>query len=401
VKTSLKYSRLLLAAGVVWSATFLTAEGFANESLTYPVAGTGQYVSYGAEGEIPSPGPHDDYFGQDANNELTKPQYVDNHDGTITDSITGLIWQQRLGIKMTFDQAQLALQELNRKGPADWRIPTVKELYSLVQYSGQVFGDKSVRLFIDTNYFEQPLGNVFLGEREIDAQVWSATLFNGLTMGRDRSRFGVNFVDGRAKAYPILDPRSGLPTKMYFRFVRGNPMYGKNHFRDNEDRTISDLATGLMWQQEDSRIGMNWKHALTYCRQQTTGSFRDWRMPSVKELQTLVDYSASFQVNAQPAASSLFRFSKITTPDLKTDLPYYWTGTTLLDGPVVGKMALYVVFGSALARPFSSLIDAHGSGAIRSDPKTKSGNEDQPVYFGPQGDLQIVDNFVRCVRRMR
>ncbi|MCA6596410.1 MAG: DUF1566 domain-containing protein [Pseudanabaena sp. M165S2SP1A06QC] len=401
MKDSLEYSRFLLVAGIVWSLTTLSAEGFANGNLSYPVVGTGQSVSYNAEGAIPSPETHDDYFGQDANNELLKPQYVDNNDGTITDSNTGLIWQKKLGTKMTLAQAQLALQELNRKGPTDWRIPTVKELYSLIQYSGQVFGDKSVRLFIDTTYFEQPIGNVYLGEREIDAQVWSSTPFNGLTMGRDHSHFGVNFVDGRVKAYPLLDPRSGSPSKMYFRFVRGNPMYGKNNFRDNGDGTISDLATGLMWQKEDSHIGMNWKNALVYCRQQTTGGFHDWRMPSVKELQTLVDYSVSFQVNSRPAASSLFKFSQITTPDLKPDIPYYWTGTTLLDGPVAGNMALYVVFGTALAKPFSSLIDAHGSGAIRSDPKSKSGNENQPVYFGPQGDLQIVNNFVRCVRRMR
>jgi hypothetical protein len=42
---------------------------------------------------------------------------------------------------------------------------------------------------------------------------------------------------------------SNLPnTKYYVRCVRGNPSYGVNAFKDNGDSTITDTATGLMWQ---------------------------------------------------------------------------------------------------------------------------------------------------------
>ncbi|MCE2990490.1 MAG: DUF1566 domain-containing protein [Nitrosomonadaceae bacterium] len=376
----------------------LFAGQLAQSKLPYAVPGTGQLVAYGERGEIPRPRKGSAFFGQDATNDLIAPRYLDNKDGTVSDLVTGLVWMKTLGAKMTLSEAQDALAELNKKGPSDWRIPSVKELYSLILYSGRVFGDKSIKLFIDSRFFEQPLGDVNAGEREVDAQVWSATPFNGLTMGRDQSQFGVNFVDGRIKAYPLKDPRTGSPRRMYFRFVRGNPEYGKNDFRANGDGTISDSATGLMWQKGDSRQALSWKNALAYCRKQTTGGFNDWRMPSAKELQTIVDYSVSFQVNARPSASTLFDFSRISGPTSKVDVPYYWTGTTLLDGPRPGSMAMYIVFGTAFAKPIDALVDAHGSGAARADPKARKDGAGTPIYFGPQGDLQVALNYVRCVR---
>ncbi len=381
-------------------AVLLQAQQKVYPELSYAIVGTGQVVAYDEHGPIPQPDSSSDFFGQDATSHLTAPKYLDNRDGTVTDLVTGLSWKKNIGEKMTLAEAQIALQELNKKESSDWRIPTVKELYSLIQYSGRVFGDKSIKLFIDTQFFDQPIGNVSTGEREIDAQVWSATPCKSLTMGRDRSQFGINFVDGRIKAYPIIDPRSGSPNRMYFRFVRGNPEYGANRFNDNGDGTISDLATGLMWQKDDSHQGLNWKEALKFSRSQVTGGYHDWRLPSAKELQSIVDYSYSYQVDGKPSASNLFSFSQLQRPDSKIDVPYYWTGTTLLDGPEPGNMAVYVVFGTAMAKPFESIVDAHGSGAVRSDPKSKPKSEKAPIYFGPQGDLQFVLNYVRCVREI-
>lgn len=43
------------------------------------------------------------------------------------------------------------------------------------------------------------------------------------------------------------------------------------------------------------------------------------------------------------------------------------------------------------------LTDVHGAGAQRSDPKTGN-RDDYPLYWGPQGDVRYVFNYVRCVR---
>ncbi len=67
---------------------------------------------------------------------------------------------------------------------------------------------------------------------------------------------------------------------------------------DNGDGTVTDTSTGLMWQQSDSQNYDNgvytprtWEQALDYCETLTLADHDDWRLPTIKELRSLVDYS--------------------------------------------------------------------------------------------------------------
>jgi hypothetical protein len=310
------------------------------------------------------------------------------------------MWTRNLTPRLTLQEAKVYLNQINNGKHKDWRIPSIKELFSLIDYAGQVFGEKSVRLFIDTTYFHQPLGNTAIGEREIDAQTWSSTDCQSLTMGRDKSRYGVNFVDGRIKAYPITEPISGLPNKLYFRFVRGNINYGYNKFTDNHDETITDEATGLMWQKVDSKTALDWKSALEYARNSKIAGHIDWRLPTIKELQSLVDYENRVDETGNASISGLFQSSIRNDPNASLNYPYYWSSTTLLDGPQPGNQAAYVCFGKASAFFNGQYVDAHGTGAVRSDLKYLQ-QANYPISFGPQGDLVYVKNYVRNVRNLK
>ena len=64
--------------------------------------------------------------------------YNDNHDGTITDTVTGLMWQSAIAPgtytqsgAVTYCAATLSLAQYN-----DWRLPTLMELLSIVDYTG-------------------------------------------------------------------------------------------------------------------------------------------------------------------------------------------------------------------------------------------------------------------------
>jgi len=184
---------------------------------------------------------------------------------------------------------------------------------------------------------------------------------------------------------------------MYFRLVRGNTAYGKNNFIDNNDGTISDLATGLMWQKTDDGISKDWKTSLSYAENLELASHTDWRLPNAKELQSIVDYTRSVQTTNSPAIDPIFETTEIKDPNGKKQYPYFWTSTTHLDGKNPNSGAVYIAFGASQGKMRNNIMDVHGAGAQRSDPKSGA-KENYPKYFGPQGDVRYVYNYVRAVR---
>jgi len=366
----------------------------------YPIVDTGQVKFYSTDREIRQPARGDSFYGQDASYAGNQPSYTDNNNGTITDNVTGLMWQKVMAEKMSFEDAFKRVRKFELGGHSDWRIPSIKELYSLIKFTGKVQGHRAIDPFIDTGYFNQPFGNTSLGERQIDAQTWSSTEYVGRTMRNDATVFGVNFIDGRIKGYPKYNPRTRRARKMYFRFVRGNNAYGKNNFVNNENGTITDSATGLMWQQSDSKKGMQWEDALKYAERLKLGRHSDWRLPNAKELHSIVDYTRSVQTSGSPAINPIFKTTEIKDPEGKKQYPYFWTGTTHLEGRNRYIGAVYIAFGKALGKMHGRLMDVHGAGAQRSDPKVGN-KKDYPQYFGPQGDARFVFNYVRCVRSVK
>lgn len=201
---------------------------------------------------------------------------------------------------------------------------------------------------------------------------------------------------GQSKCYD--DRTESAPPKP------GQPFYGQDaqhpgpaaSYRDNGDGTVSDHATGLVWQKADSGKGLNWEQALAYAASLKLAGHADWRLPNAKELQSIVDYTRI------PACDPVFRMTKLSDGEY----PFYWSSTTHLDGPPdrQGGAAIYVAFGPALGwmqfppgRGEFRLLDVHGAGAQRSDPKAGD-----PAAFphgrGPQGDVIRIYNYVRCVR---
>jgi len=384
-----------------------------DDQRTYIIVGTDQEEFFGNEGPIAQPSPGDDFYGQDAQHAIHPPSYKDNGDGTVTDEVTGLMWTNDPGDKLTTTEAEQRLTTLSVGGYSDWRIPTIKELYSLILFSGVdpsgwTGGDISLlKPFIDTVFFRFRYGDEQQGERIIDAQYLSSTEYVSTTMNAQQTRFGVNFADGRIKGYPQSNPQGG-DFKWFVLYVRGNPDYGKNNFVDHGDGTISDLATGLMWSAEDSGEGMNWEDALKWAQEQNAANhlgYSDWRLPSVKELQSIVDYSRSPATTQSPAIDPLFQCTQITDEGGAADFPFYWSGTTHVNW-VDGSFAAYVAFGTGFgfmeAPPGSGnyiLMDVHGAGCQRSDPK-----DGDPSMFpnghGPQGDVVRINNYVRLVRSL-
>lgn len=374
------------------------------QTSSYTVVDTGQTTCYENHLAITCPAAGASWYGQDAQHIGNQPSYTNNGDGTITDNTTGLMWQQGYSGKMTYDEALSGASSVNLAGYTDWRLPTIKELYSLIDFSGTdpsgYPGNDTSGLipFIDTDYFTFAYGDTSVGERIIDAQYASSTLYVSTEANGGRTMFGVNLADGRIKGYG-LSMRGGDKT-FYVKYVRGNTAYGINSFVDNGNGTITDQATGFMWSQTDSGTGMNWQEALAWVAQKNAESYlgyNDWRLPNAKELQSIVDYTRAPDTSNSPALDPLFSATAITNEAGKTDYPYYWTSTTHVTSNGMGGSAAYLSFGRALGYMFNQWLDVHGAGAQRSDPK--SGDPaDYPTGHGPQGDAIRIYNYVRLVR---
>jgi hypothetical protein len=369
-------------------------------TLPFALVDTAQDECYDDATQVTCPASGAAFSGQDAQYAGAAPSYVDNGDGTVTDLVTGLTWAQSLGDKVTFQQALDGAADVSLGGHTDWRVPTIKEQYSLIDFRGgfHITALESVP-YIDTDYFEFAYGDESAGERPIDVQVWTSTEYVSTTMHGDATVFGVNFADGRIKGYPRdVTPGGSGANELFVRYVRGNVDYGVNDFVAGDDGTVTDGATDLVWQQGDSTDELSWRDALAYCEELELGGATDWRLPDAKQLQSVVDYSRAPAETGSAAIDPIF--------DVTEEESYFWTSTTHLDGPVdsMGVAAVYVTFGRALGYMESppgsgtyELLDVHGAGAQRSDPKTGD-PADYPNGHGPQGDDIRIYNFARCVR---
>jgi len=393
---------------------------FANHSAvsqSYEIVGTNQTIFYDNSAEISAPSPGQAFYGQDAMYPGNMPSYTDHGDGTVTDNVTGLMWQQSADLngdgtitvadKYDYQNSVAYAETLTLAGYNDWRLPTIKELYSLILFSGLDISGPNPTVFvpfIDDDVFEFGYGDESAGERLIDAQYASSTLYVSTTMGGMETMFGVNFADGRIKGYPLTVP--GVGDKLFYeKCVRGGQDYGINVFSANTNGTVSDEATGLMWMQDDNGEPLSWEDALEYAETSVFAGYTDWRLPDAKELQSIVDYTRSPATTASAAIDPLFNCSQITDEGGNLNFPFYWTSTTHASvSPSPGEQAVYVCFGEALGwmeePPMSgnyTLMDVHGAGAQRCDFKTGD-PAGYPYGFGPQGDVVRIKHFVRLVR---
>jgi len=60
--------------------------------------------------------------------------YTDNGDGTVSDQVTGLMWQKAVGGMMAFSTASSYCGGLTLGGQTGWRVPTKIELMSIIDY---------------------------------------------------------------------------------------------------------------------------------------------------------------------------------------------------------------------------------------------------------------------------
>jgi len=288
---------------------------------------TGQTKCYDNEKEIPCPAPGEPFYGQDAQYQGPQRSYTKlGHGGvelpdsaTIAngwimtrDNVTGLIWEIKTDDGTIHDKDNIytwcdhnpetnggyegscgdgtdtedfvnALNSANFGGYSDWRLPTVKELSTLVNS-----GVPSSGPTIDTTYFPNTMSSDYLSST---TNVYSTN-----------DAWRVNFYFSLGIVGLVDKDDDG---NLYVRAVRSGQDRSFDHLVDNHDGTITDTATGLMWQKcsmgqtyntstngcDGSENKYTWQQALAACEGLELAGYNDWRLPNRNELQSILDYS--------------------------------------------------------------------------------------------------------------
>jgi len=268
----------------------------------YPIPDTGQNICYDNSTAISCPSPGEPFYGQDAQYLCNLRSYTkldengnelpDNGIGwvMVRDNVTGLIWEMKNNNSYDIHDKDktykwLDLQDdgmdvqedfiavLNTPpgfgGFTDWRLPTVQELSSIVD-SGITYPPNIEGPTIDLSYFSPTKPSAYWTSNNYAPDGWNAHIV----------WFSSGTVDETIKF-----------VNCYVRAVRGEQ--SSNNFVDNGDGTVSDLATGLLWQQASAPETYIWEKALSYCENLSLAGYDDWRLPNRNELQSIVDYFTS------------------------------------------------------------------------------------------------------------
>jgi hypothetical protein len=108
--------------------------------------------------------------------------------------------------------------------------------------------------------------------------------------------------------------------------VAGNAAAG---YRDLGDGAVLDTATGLAWQLAAPTQTFAWGEALAYCEALATGGHTDWRLPNMRELVSLLDYS-----RYKPTVDARFAVSA-------NDSRHWSSSTFLASPPLAGVINIY------------------------------------------------------------
>jgi Protein of unknown function (DUF1566) len=235
--------------------------------------------------------------GEDADFDINLPFFILNGDGTTTDSVTGLMWQQMDGGEMTFENAVVFCENLTLGGYNDWRLPTTQEAYSILNQ-----GKSNPAL--DITAFSNSVAEYWWTSQK------DATNANKIWVTNKGGGIGNHLKNETVSA--------GGTKKIHVRAVRdrSTPPTVPSHFSDNNDGSITDNLTNLVWQKTPAPDSMTWENALVYAQNLSIGGQNDWRVPNIKELQSLSDVSM-----ANPAVSTAI-FPNI-------GIKKYWASTSL------------------------------------------------------------------------
>jgi hypothetical protein len=370
---------------------------------------TGQTTCYDASGNVIACA----NTGQDGDKQAgvawPDPRFTDNGDGTVTDTLTGLVWLKNANCFGTRTWTT-ALNDANNLangacGLSDgstagqWRLPNVNELESLTHAE-----EANSATWLNTQGFPTAQSDWYWSSTTCAGRTgfaWVVNMWGGDVGLVDKDDLGVNFyvwpVRAGATVSTVELPKTGQTTcydaaggviACANTGQDGDKLEGvawpSPRFTDNGNGTVTDNLTGLVWLKNANCFGtMNWTTALNGANTLASGSCGlsdgstagDWRLPNRKELRSLIDYSRANLAlpNGHPFtnAQSDWYWSSTTLAG-HTDYAWYvymWFGYVYFDRKDTNGYVWPVRSGSGGSLYNLAISkDGTGTGTVTSDP---------------------------------
>jgi len=342
--------------------------GWSRAAGAAPLPKTGQEHCYDVNGNIIPCG----NTGQDgqyrAGASITGLRFTDNNDGTVTDNLTGLIWLKNANLfgEVVRDEAiqkaksvasgSCGLNDNSKAG--DWRLPNVNELESLLE-----FDNSSGAAVVSPNPFENLSPANYWSSTSVAAFPelgWYVAMavgppvfdlkFNRMRMWPVRGKSERVARTGQTKCWNIdMQIRRAVEIDCSGSGQDGDTLAGgvpwpDPRFSDNNNGTVTDNLTGLIWLKDGNPFGTrSWQEALDLCNSLSSGHYGltdgskagDWRLPNINELRSLEDYGQH-----TPAIAQGHPFVNIRNS-------LCWSSTTVASAPNLARF-LFVGIGSCV-----------------------------------------------------
>lgn len=269
---------------------------------------TGQTQCFNTYQEISCGQTDSPFYGQDAlyaSQGYCLQKSLDATTDLVTDNITGLVWQRNLpskydgctgnsGATCLHDQALSYCENLEYAGYSDWRLPSPEEFATIIDYGKEPA--------IDSDKLPLP--------KTSNKTFWTRTELVSSNLSNPKFWY-VNFSNG--------ETTDDEDKAKYVRCVRGSQLEKPQFKVENE--IVEDTVHNLIWTKDENSVLSSWESALDHCQNLEYGGYDDWRLPSINELASLIDYSQKDPASLFPGISSTYFWSSTSS----SYIPNAWT----------------------------------------------------------------------------
>ncbi len=269
---------------------------------------TGQTQCYNTYQEIGCNQTDSSFYGQDgfyASQGYCLTKSLDASADLVTDNITGLVWQRKLpqkydgctgnaGATCLHEQAVEYCSSLEYGGYSDWRLPSPEEFATIIDFGKQPA--------VDSDKLPMP--------KTSNKNFWTRTELASSNLANPKFWY-VNFSNGET-----VDDEDNAK---YVRCVRGSQIE-KPQFKVLSE-TVEDTVHNLIWTKDVNSTLSTWEAALNYCQTLEYGGHSDWRLPSINELASILDYSQKEPASQFPDLTSTYFWSSTSS----SYIPNAWT----------------------------------------------------------------------------